>query len=564
MKIGQQVKNVIEKSNKPFEIIKGLSFDYRKTINRIYFYKNDKFVDCTDDTAVFWNVVKPYIMHYSKNIDLDTKDFNAIGRGDTNYYQSWVLKIRFNKWSDENNLSIKIDDLTQLVSEFGSFVWKLVKNEDGLNDIEPCDLRNIYFDPSVKSIRDTDIVELHYLTDKEIRNKSDVWDNTEELIEKASENKDDVVNEFERKEIWEFTGYIDNDGKNKYMRIIGSGYGDELVIAYKEEIKKEDCRYFDFHLDKFSGRWLRIGAYESNFILQERANTLVNENAAASAIASLLLLRSQDPNTKGNVLRGAISGQIITSTDLQQIGIDNRAAGALLNELDRIETQVRKNLMLPDVATGDQLPSGTTFRGQAIMSNAYKSAFKQMRNRIAEPLKDIIQKYILPELVKEWNKEEMLELVGNEDDIEMYDEAVKTARKIELVKAKNEAGVQLEEGELERLDSDTDQKINRAGRSVKMGKKFFNFEYGFTIDPVGETFDKSQQNDAIVQAITLTASNPAIADIPAFDQLLENNGIKSFRLKPEQKEEINMMNQGRPLPKIPKQSLSGLLDTANI
>ena len=561
-KIGTQVQSIMDKSAESFEIIKGLSFNYRDTINRIYFYKNDKFVDCNDPSAIFLNLVKPYIMHFAKNIDLDPKDFRAIARGKAKYFQTWVLNTRFRKWANDSNLSVKIDDLTQLVSEFGSFVWKLTKNEAGEDDVAPCDLRHLYFDPTVKTVRDTNMVEMHYLTAEEIRAKKGTWDNTEEIIEMATENTDQLENKFQKKEVWEFTGYVKDEKteKNKYMHIIGAGFGDTGVIAFEEEIALKDNKYFDFHLDKYSGGWLRKGAYEMNFILQERANTVVNENADATSIASLLLLRSEDPNTEGNVLKGAVSGQIINSSDLQQIGIDNRAANLLLGELDRIEAQVRKNLMLPDVATGEALPSGTTFRGQAISTNAYKSAFRQMRNRIAEPLKDIIQDRIMPSLIKGWNREDILELSGSEDDILMYDDAVKERRKIELLKEMNSKGIALEPGQLEALDEETDLQLGRVGRKVKLEKNFFDFDYGFIIDPTGETYDKAQQNDALINAIELTAANPAVADIPAFTQLLENNGITTFKLKPEQKQAIQ---EGGQVPKQDKQQdqLLGQVDS---
>jgi hypothetical protein len=195
------------------------------------------------------------------------------------------------------------------------------------------------------------------------------------------------------------------------------------------------------------------------------------------------------------------------------------------------------------------------------MSNAYKSAFKQIRSRILTPIKDIIQDKIIPDLIKEWNKEELLELSGDENDIELYDEALKTKRKIEYVLNKNERGEEVVPGELEALDTDTEQQVGKIGRKIALPKKFFNFDYGITIDPVGETYDRAQQNDAIIQAITFTSQNPAVADIPAFKQLLENNGVKAMKLRPETKQEINQMNQGQPLPEMPTQSLAGAVDT---
>ena len=557
--IGSQVKSVKKRSEEPTEIIKGLTHDYREIINRIYFYKNDKFIECSDDTAIFWNVVKPYVMHFSKNLDLDTKDFRVIARGDAKYFQAWVLNTKFVKWADDNNFSIVVDDLTQLVCEFGSYVVKLVK-EKGITEVRACDLRHLYFDPAVKNIRDSDIVEMHYLTAQEIKAKSDVWDNTEEIVNISDEEKSETDG-FKKIEVWEFTGHYNGE----YLHAIGAGYGDDSVIAFQENIKKEDCKYYDFHLDKYTGTWLRKGAYETNFILQERANTLVNENAQATNIASLLLLRSEDPNTKGNVLRGAVSGQIVNSRDLQQIAIDNRATGVLLGELDRIEAQVRKNLMLPDIATGDTLPSGTTFRGQALQSNAYKSAFKQMRNRVAEPMKDIIQHHVLPELVRKWDRDEILELAGGEDDIVLYDDSVKIKRKIELLAKSLQIGQPVMIEMLDALDQDTDQELPKVGRKLNHGKGYFDFEYGLLLDPVGETYDKAQQNDALVQAIVMTSQNPAISDIPAFSQLLENNGIKSFRLRAGEKQAIMANNQTGPATQmrpVQQKQLANAVDTA--
>ena len=88
MKISEKIELVEQLWAKDVEILKGLNFNQKQNIERIYFYKNDKFVECGDDTAIFWNVTKPYIMHFAKNIDLDTKDFRTIGLGDTNVYQA--------------------------------------------------------------------------------------------------------------------------------------------------------------------------------------------------------------------------------------------------------------------------------------------------------------------------------------------------------------------------------------------------------------------------------------------------------------------------------------------
>lgn len=518
------------------EILPGLKRNIYDIIKRVYFYKHDSYVLCSDPNAIFWQVVTPYIPHFSKLIDFDVKDLNPQGVGDVNFYQAWILRKKLQAWAEENNFGVDVDDMTKLVSSFGSYVWKW---NEAKRAVEPCDLRNLAFDPTAKTIRSVDVVEYHYLTEQDIRNKE--WNNTEDIIKKAEKENGKI-------KLWEFWGEEEvKEGKFQYVHKIGYGFGETELLAYEDEsVNKKDSPYFDFHLYEYDGTWLRKGCYEVCFPEQERANTLVNENAQATSIASLLLLRSSDPNTQGNVLQQAISGQIITSSDLQQIGIDNRAFTVLLNELEKIEKQVQKKLMLPDIATGDSMPSGTPFRGMAVMSNAYKSAFKQIRARVASGVVDVMLAKILPSLVKGWNRGDMLEIASGVDDMRLYDDAIKNYVRLKVYERAKTNGTIVTpetEAEIERL---VDESIKVNGRRMELPKGFFDFKYGIILDPVGETYDKSQQNDAIIQAITLTMQNPAITGIPAFKQLLENNGISPFSLSAQEQQKINEVNNPQP------------------
>lgn len=557
MKISEVVKKIVSDYRETsIEILPGLTRNQYETIKKIYFYRHDKFVECSDDKAIFWQVVSPYIPHFAKLIDLDPKDLRPKGEGDVNFYQAWILRRKFQGWVEDNNFSVDIDDLTKLMSSFGSFVWKVTK-KGGKSVVEPCDLRNLAFDATSKTIREASLVELHYLSDSEIRDKG--WKNKDKIVKNAV-----IDQKTGKKEIWEFWGnYEYKDGKFKYYHAIGAGYGDKETIAFDEDTEKDESPYYDFHLYEYDGMWLRKGAYETCFPEQHRANTLVNENAQATAIASLLLLKSEDPNTQGNVLHQAISGQIITSKDLQQIGIDNRAYTTLLNELEKIERQVQKKLMLPDIATGDNLPAGTPFRGMALMSNAYKSAFKQIRARIASGIVDVLLGRIFPELVKDWNRGSILEIAESVDDIKIYDKAIKNLVRARMYADANARGEMVTPEMEMSLEQAVDDSIRINGRKVETSKGFFDFKYGITLDPVGETYDKAQQNDAIIQALTLVMQNPAITDIPAYKQLLENNGITPFKItKEEQKQMMDTVNPQEPKPKMLSQMLQSQADTA--
>jgi hypothetical protein len=535
------------------KILEGLERDQWEIIQRVYHYKNDQFTECTDPNAIFWNVVSKFLPHYAKLLDIDAKDIRPKGRGETNFFQAWILRRKLHNWFDQkgklsgDDFGVFIDDLTKNVASFGSYIVKINNKTD---EPEFVDLRNIRFDPKVKTIRGKEKAEFHYMSDGEIR-KKDAWDDHEELINKSKEVDGD-------NEIWEYFGEVKDGNDWVFKHVIGAGQGDKEVIAFEEEIDPEDDPYYDVHLGQYEGMWLRRGIYEKCFPEQVRANEIVNQNAQATAIASLLLMRSNDGQTHGNVLQKALSGQIIQSKDLQQIDIDNKAFTDLLNELEVIEAQVREKLGLPDVATGETLPSGTPFRGMALLSSAQKSAFKQTRSRVATGIVNIVEE-IVPRLVEDWNSGDMVEIAEDQRDMEMYDEAIRRVVKKRVYQKANEKNKKVPKDIDERIEEMVDEKVRRKGRKIEVPKGFFNFDYGFAIDPVGEFIDKGQQNDAIINALQLIMQMPEITEIPIFNQLLENNNIPPFKIKKEVKEKIKQRRlEGQGNEQAIQQALQGL------
>ena len=122
------------------------------------------------DDAIFWNISTPRIPHFAKNIDLDTKDLMPYGEGDVSIFAAWCLRLKLKRWLDENHFAITLNDLSEGIATYGSTVWKKFK-EEGETKLEEVDLRNLYFDPRVKYIKFADVVELHYLSDTEIKER---------------------------------------------------------------------------------------------------------------------------------------------------------------------------------------------------------------------------------------------------------------------------------------------------------------------------------------------------------------------------------------------------------
>lgn len=540
--VGEKVKDIIEHAeNDQLKVVdRGRTltpafYNQRETIRRIYANLNDKYLNRTDD-AIYWNLPNSRVVHFSKNIALDTKDFLPYADGSLNMFQSWALRRQARRWFKDNSFYQVLNDLADGVSAFGSCVWKKTKDEDGITELEECDLENLYFDQTAKCIRDTEIVEKHILTESELYEKKDIWDNFDELVEKLENGK---------VEIWEYTGFWMDGDKPKLIHQFGYGYGDKEITLFTEDIKEEDIKYYDFHLGKYMGRWLRVGVVERLFKLQARINELVNQNAKTTAIASLLLLQSANPDASGNVLEQAIDGQIIPDETLRQVGITNTGLSQFLQEMNLIEQQANILCLTPDIIQGEQSPSGTPFRSLAVVNSAAKSAFTAYRQNLGEKVAQILVDDIFPELVKKWNKGVVIEIAEDDEDVEMYDKTMLAYLKKEYLLNYGPVTPEVEQ----MLQLKVSEELNSIGRRIEIKKDFFNFKYGIKMMPTDESIDKAAMNDAMFNALQMVQANPGIVEVPIFKQYLENNGISWWKMTAKQ---VQALQQGQ-TNKLPEQ-----------
>jgi len=539
--ISEKVKQIIDDSkNSYLELVEGkgansiqpILFNQRETLRKINFYINNRYTE-RDDDAIFWNISNPRITHFAKLISPDTKDFYPYGMGQHNFLQAWALRKKVRKWFDDEQFYRTLNDTAEGESTYGSTVWKKYK-EDGKMCVKESRLDNLYFDQAIEWIEDTDIVELHDLTIHDLWEKDGAWDNILEVFKKNKKAK--------RFEVWEFTGYWQDkeDEKPIYKHCIGHGYGDDEIILWEEELEEDDCPYLDFHLGRYRGRWLRMGVVERLFDLQERANQLVNQNAAVTEISSLLLLKSNNADITGNVLEQAINGQIIGDESLQQIAIQNAGLGQFIQEMNMINLQADKICLTPEIVQGESSPSNTTFRGIAVVNAGAVTAFKNYRQDLFEKIANFLLKDIFPPLVKQWSREKMIEMSEDDEDVEAYDKAVVEWSKRQALLEGNVITPELEA----EITGNVQENLKKVGRRIELEDGFFNFKWGFKMMATDESVDKSAQNDAYFNALQMIGANPTLGDIPLFKQYLENNGISPQKMTPSQKQELQQAAQG--------------------
>ena len=508
--------------------VQPIMFNQRDVLRRINFYINSKFLKRA--TGIFWNISNSRITHFAKLISPDTKDFYPYGLGEHNFLQAWALRKKVKAWFDDNAFYKVLNDLSEGLATYGSIVWKRY-TEEGKTRIKEVKLENLYFNQSVEWLKDADgIVELHHLNEKELRDKEEVWDNVDKLLDK------DLTTYI----LWEYYGYDYSESKPKYVRVVGHGYGTEAIILSEEDADKDDCPYEDFHIGRYRGRWLRVGVPERLFSLQEKMNKLVNQNDQTNEISSLLLLLSDQSDSSGNVMEDSISGQILADPSLKQLVLQNPGLSQFIQEVRLIEQQADKICLTPEIIQGEASPSNTTFRGIAVVNAGAVTAFKNYRQDVFEKIANILITYIFPEEVKNWNREKLIEMAEDDADVETYDKAV-----VEYMKKEAMLSGTLITPEVEQeIITKSQEALGKIGRKITLADKFFNFKWGFKMMPTDESVDKSAKNDAYFNALQMIGANPTLSDIPLFKQYLEDNGISPQKITPAQKQELQQASQG--------------------
>ncbi len=528
--------------NNYLEIVDGTNnlqpilFNQREVVRRINAYINNRFIE-RDDDAIFWNIINHRITHFAKLISPDTKDFMPYGLGEINYWQSWALRKKVKEFFRDTSFYKTLNDLSEGLATYGSVVWKKYK-ENGQVKIKEVKLDNIYFRQSCECINDEDIVEIHTLSRKELWDKEGIWDNVREVLDKC---QDDEI------KIWEYSGAWSKDNdKPEMIHSIGYGYGDEYVKLF-EEAQTENV-YEDFHIGRFRGRWLRVGVPERLFKLQERTNQVVNQNAQATEISSLLLLKSANSDLTGNVLEQAINGQIIPDETLQQVGISNVGLQGFINEIQLINDHADRLCLTPEIVQGEASPANTTFRGIAVVNAGAISAFRNYRQDIFEKIAEILLRDVFPKLVRSWKHEDIIDMVEDEGDIEAYKKGLEETMK----KEKLLEGIVITDNVENDIINSIEENIGLVKKAIIPDENFWNFKWGFKLVPTDESVDKSAKNDAYFNALQMTGANPALTGIPLFNQYLEDNGISPFKITPKQIEQLqqapskNMPEQKEP------------------
>ncbi len=248
--------------------------------------------------------------------------------------------------------------------------------------------------------------------------ENEAWKNNGGVIENVPETDDWVV-----VQAILIPEELEKDGKNK----IKAG-----KIVWMELVDEDSWPLDEAHTERIDGRWLGRGEVEKQLENQIARNLNANlrrrgllwavkkvfyrNGTAADDVPEQLLMEVKDGQTIYVGPNGQI-GQVNTSS---QHGAEFNADDAAWRE------NSQQNAFAFNVATGENMPSGTSFSLSVVLDRAVSSHFTAVRNRFSNYLKRDFFNQLMQVFKEEYSEAHVQQIGIGASDIENLKEAIIT------------------------------------------------------------------------------------------------------------------------------------------
>lgn len=451
--------------NETIPLQEGDEFSQSETISKIDFYWRNKYTEEAYDNVIgdypFDNISKYRVLLEARATDFDTKhiELEAKKPDKKSRLGSMFATKAIHQWMRKYNFAKTLNDICITRPKYGGVLVK--KTDDGIHVVP---WQNVITDQT--DIMSGVIIERFYLTPSELVKQG--WD--AELVKQAilgaeaireqsmaESAGDEAETQGSMIELYEIHGDIplsmyketnreepDEDDDYKYVTAHIVIANPELVKGEEDGVPKDDevgvvffCRkeketpYMYLARNPYAGRALGEGIVEALFEHQKWHNFSKTEEMRMLAIAGKKLYWT-DSNVKemlANIFEGGVDHGTVLKVN----------KGDILQELNQLPTglPVYQGMRQEISESGDKITSsfsaklgeesnaGTPFRAQYLQNVEASSQFEQYREEIGiELVTPMVEKWILPEALKELAEKDELFDTFTPRELQMLDEVV--------------------------------------------------------------------------------------------------------------------------------------------
>jgi hypothetical protein len=573
MDIRQELSLIRENYDKTIQLISGggstitgqhnsapLLFNQKGIVNMIEFYTNSKYLLSQKDELgrekPFYNILNGICDVENAAKDIDTKDITITSDDPNHYLEAYLLSKDIQVWMKEVNFAKTLNDMRDTDTRYGSVLVKKVikKQEDGkkLLEIELPEWKNMITD-QVDILKGAK-VEIHYLTASELVEMTE-WYNVDKVLDKLKDQGSskrvpvyEVRGNFSKSllknvenEYFGTKNKITEKDKKTYSNQlyyiagnpIDSGDGDfleTLCVLYWEDDTEKVYKYKS--RKKRAGRAFGVGVFEEGEQAQVWTNDAVLKQYRAMEYTTKVVMQTASKKLKGrNILNETDDGTTLEHEDGKPVTrLDLLPSGGLQqynNLILQWNDQLEKVTSSYAAQRGENPPSGTPYRLQALVLNQSNSVFVNLLEDLGIFVGELFNDWIMPYLATRMNQEHILAYEFSAEELKEIDKnfSIRNANQKATEAILSGKIVTQEEYDAWIQSADTFIKGTKGQRFIQIPKNFYkNLKAKVTVNITGEQKNKAavleSLNSVLVTYMNALKSGINLGQDPVFTLLL--------------------------------------------
>ena len=543
----------------PSSVIENWEWSFREHVRLTVLYKNSQFDTGKSDDKPFKNIIRPILNLQYRAEGFDVKDIVFYVNDKENYYKSFLVKKKFEKWARENHLDTFIDELVESYVDFGGV---LVKKLQGvrpeivpLQSIAFCDQTDILSGP---------LAIKHFLSPDQFRDmEKKGWGKEENG---ATATIDDVILLSENQKINDKNTGQQNQTPGKYIeayevhgtmpkRFFDDGDSDDYItqmqivcfyinkdgkrqglILFRKEVKTDLFKFLA--RDKVYGRALGFGGAEELFEPQVWTNYGMIKKKHMLDGAGIIYQTSDTAYANRNKIKDMDNREITVVEEgkrIEQINTTPVNIALFDNAVREWEDHAKMMGSANEAILGESPSAGTPFKLQELVAAESHSLHEYRKGKIATFVEEILRDWTIGHFVKEITKGD--EFLVNLD----ADELMSIAKQISQNTVNKRIKEQILNGEIP--DADALAVQTEQAEFLKKGNKRFiqilegelkNIPLDIEINIVGKQKYLASMTDKIVNIVRQAIATPQIWNDPRFtklfNQILEYSGLSPMEI----------------------------------
>lgn len=538
-------KEISNYNDTDITIVDGLSFNQKRTIEKIYRYLNSKFltgaVDIEGNKKYFFNIVNNPCRVETKSTDFDTKHIAVQTASGGDSYKTWFFERDLKFWFKDMNFGKVLNRIFDERPKFGTVVIKTIKGKPYF-----VDLRNFVVEQSADTLDNSNyIIEKHLYSPMEFRRvgKELGWDNIDEAIEQHRTMDKPYLSVYER--------YGEFGDKYDYQRIYIADVGVDTIDKYTHTeiphrgvlLKQENIDahpYTEFHRMKIPGRWLGVGVVELLFEPQIRENEIANLESKGDYYAALHVWQSSGEKVNINLNRDVVDGQVLDNggEPINPVEMTERNLAYFRIATDKWMKNRDELTFSYDVIQGERLPAGTPLGSARLAAAMAGSHFDQLREDVALDVKEYLFKVIIPQFAKSNTAEHILRIAGEDLDKvrNMMINQKTRAALFSFLKRKVKLPTRVQ---YDIIKAGIEERVKQSKEILlTIPKEFYkNLKYKIDIIITGEQRDTSIWSQTMFAGLQAVTADPTLLTDPTkkkfFSKWLEAGGASIIDFEPD-------------------------------